>query len=831
MTDRKGGVALVLVSHSKALAEGVAALARQMVGDGVTIICAAGAGEDGSELGADATRVLEAIIAADNQAGTVVFMDLGSAILATEMALDLAEPRIRERVVLSSAPFVEGAVTAAVASAAGASREALVAEASRALAPKVEQLGATGDLGAAKELDEAALAAVRPPGGGDGPDAVAVATIHDPHGLHARPAGQVAALAGRFRADVRIGNGDNGKGPANARSLIALMSLAALAGHRLRIAATGPDAREAASALRTLIKGFTGDVSTAPAIAGAAGCEGPIPVSPGIATGPLFIFERRTPPIPADTVADPNAEFARLQAAISAAIADLETRQASKTAADIAAMQANLLRDPMLLDTARRAILEGRLNAAAAFASAADGTANVFRALDDPYLRARRTDLSDVAQAVIGKLLGATAPGLPEGPPVILLADELAPSDVLALDRARVRGVLDRRGGPTSHAAILLRGLGIPALAGIGALVPAAGAKFAAFDGGAGEIVFDPSVEETAAFNRRRETWLARRRSSALDGGRVTTKDGVAVELWANVASLAEASAGREAGAFGIGLLRTEMMFLDRETAPSEEEQAAKLREIFAVFAGRPIIVRTLDAGGDKPVPYMNMPREANPYLGVRGLRLSLREMALFETQLRAILRAGQGHDVRIMLPMVTEPAEVALARAALARAHEALELDKIASQWPAPLGVMIEVPSAALNARQLARVADFFSIGANDLTQYALAAERGNPGLARYADAAHPAVLDLIARAVEGANAVNIPISVCGEAASDEATALLFAGLGVRKLSMAPVALRLIAATLAEVELAVVSRAAEAARGFETARQSREIVAKATNR
>jgi phosphocarrier protein FPr len=212
-------------------------------------------------------------------------------------------------------------------------------------------------------------------------------------------------------------------------------------------------------------------------------------------------------------------------------------------------------------------------------------------------------------------------------------------------------------------------------------------------------------------------------------------------------------------------------------------------------------------------------------------LRLSLREMALFETQLRAILRAGQGHDVRIMLPMVTEPEEVALARAALARAHEALELDKIASQWPAPLGVMIEVPSAALNARQLARVADFFSIGANDLTQYALAAERGNPGLARYADAAHPAVLDLIARAVEGANAVNIPISVCGEAASDEATALLFAGLGVRKLSMAPVALRLIAATLAEVELAVVSRAAEAARGFETARQSREIVAKATNR
>ena len=394
-----------------------------------------------------------------------------------------------------------------------------------------------------------------------------------------------------------------------------------------------------------------------------------------------------------------------------------------------------------------------------------------------------------------------------------------------------MNGVLDRAGGSTSHAAILLRGLGIPALAGIDALIPAAGAKFAAFDGSAGEIVFDPSVEETAAFTRRRETWLARERCSALDAGRVTTKDGVAIELWANVASLAEAGAGREAGAFGIGLLRTETMFLDRETAPSEEEQAAKLREIFAVFAGRPIVVRTLDAGGDKPIPYMNMPKEANPFLGVRGLRLSLREMALFETQLCAILRAGQGHDVRIMLPMVTEPEEVELARAALERAHAALERDKIACQWPAPLGVMIEVPSAALKARQLARVADFFSIGTNDLTQYALAAERGNPRLGRFADAAHPAVLDLIARAIEGANAANIPISVCGEAAGDEATALLLTGLGIRKLSMTPMVLRLIAAKLAEVEIAVVSRAAEAALGVETARQAREIVARAADR
>uniref|UniRef100_UPI003F9C0CDB dihydroxyacetone kinase phosphoryl donor subunit DhaM n=1 Tax=Roseiarcus sp. TaxID=1969460 RepID=UPI003F9C0CDB len=370
MTDTRDGVALVLVSHSKALAESVEALARQMVGGRVAIFCAAGAGKDGSELGTDAMRVLEAITAADNQAGTVVLMDLGSAILSTEMALDLAEPQIKQRVVLSSAPFVEGAVAAAVAAAAGASRETVVREASLALAPKNEQLGSDADPGAANEPNEAAIAAVRPISDGTGPDAVVEATIHDPHGLHARPAGQVAALAGRFDSDVRLDNADNGNGPVNARSLIALMSLAALDGHRLRITATGRDAQAAATALRTLIEGFTGDVSAAPAIAGPASVEGPIPVSPGIAAGPLFMFERRTPPIPVDTIVDPKAELARLQAAIAAAIADLETRQASKTAADIAAMQTNLLRDPMLLEPARRAILEERVNAAAAFAQA-----------------------------------------------------------------------------------------------------------------------------------------------------------------------------------------------------------------------------------------------------------------------------------------------------------------------------------------------------------------------------------------------------------------------------------------------------------------------------
>jgi phosphocarrier protein FPr len=821
MTDQEGRVAMVLVSHSKLLAEGVAALVRQMVGERVLIHCAAGAGEDGAELGTDATRILAAITATDNPAGTVVLMDLGSAILSTQMALDLAEPEIKQRVTLSAAPFVEGAVTAAVTAAAGGSRAAIVDEARRALTLKSEQLGAPHLPNGSGAPEEASRRA----GSDGGPTTIAEVAIRDPHGLHARPAGQVATLSGRFRADITLANMDNGKGPANARSLIALMSLAAQAGHRLRIVATGPDANDAASALQTLMEGFGAEAASTNIADVPALSKGPIPVSPGIAIGELFIFERVMPRIPEEKVADTSAELAILDRAVAAAARDLETGQASRIGADMAAMQLSLLRDPMLLAAAQSLVERDCLNAAAAFSRAADAAAKVYQALEDPYLRAREADLRDVMRAVIGKLLGAAAPALPEARPVILLADELAPSDVLSLDRARVLGVIDRRGGPTSHTAILLRGLSIPAIAGVGTAISSFGARRAAFDGSTGEVFFDPSPDEAESFARRSEAWLARRAKSAIANGRATTLDGTEVELWANVANLADATAGRSAGATGIGLLRTEIMFLDRLTAPGEEEQVARLKQIFETFAGRPIIVRTLDAGGDKPIPYMNMPKEANPYLGVRGLRLSLREMAIFEAQLRAILQAGAGYDLRIMLPMVTEPSELDEARSALARAHAALERDKVSCVWPVPLGVMVEVPSAALLARQLARVSDFFSIGTNDLTQYTLAAERGNPALGSYADAAHPAVLSLIADAVRAAHEATIAISVCGEAAGDEAVALLLTGLGVRKLSMTAAAIPAVAERLTGAELSSLSRAAADALKTDSAREARAKV------
>jgi len=286
----------------------------------------------------------------------------------------------------------------------------------------------------------------------------------------------------------------------------------------------------------------------------------------------------------------------------------------------------------------------------------------------------------------------------------------------------------------------------------------------------------------------RRDAWTAARARELAETARpATTTDGHRVAVWANVGGVEDARAARAAGAEGIGLLRTEFLFLDRTAPPDEEEQTTALRAILDAFGPGPVVVRTLDAGGDKELPYLALPKEANPFLGVRALRISLRRPELFRAQLRAILRAGAGRDVRIMLPMVAEPAELEQASAALAAAHEALTAEGTPHLWPVPLGIMVEIPSAALLADALAARAEFFSIGTNDLTQYTLAADRGNPELGAFQDARHPAVLLLVARVVAAAARHGRAVAVCGEAAGDPAAARLLAGLGVEELSVTP--------------------------------------------
>jgi phosphocarrier protein FPr len=298
------------------------------------------------------------------------------------------------------------------------------------------------------------------------------------------------------------------------------------------------------------------------------------------------------------------------------------------------------------------------------------------------------------------------------------------------------------------------------------------------------------------------------------------------VEILANVGHLADAEAAMEAHADGIGLLRTEFLFLDRDQAPSEDEQVAALSAIADKMKGRPVVVRTLDVGGDKPLPYVTAAPEQNPFLGVRAVRLCFAQPKLFATQLRAILRAAHGRDFRVMFPMIADTSDLLRAREALTRAHDELEKAAVAHAWPVPAGIMIEIPSAALSAAALAEQADFFSIGTNDLTQYVLAADRGNPALTSYQDALHPAVLRLIDSTVRGARNYQRPVAVCGEAAADEIAASIFVGLGVRELSLSPAKMPRIKAALRQHKTNELEAMAQEALECATAAEVRKLAA-----
>jgi phosphocarrier protein FPr len=480
-----------------------------------------------------------------------------------------------------------------------------------------------------------------------------------------------------------------------------------------------------------------------------------------------------------------------------------------------------LLDDDALLEPARAAIAAGA-TAERAWFDAAEGAAERFRGLDDALLRERAADVQDVGRRVVAALAGEDGGAAPAEPGIVV-ARELTPADTAGLDPALVRGIATARGAATAHAAILARALGLPAAVGLGdAVLAIADGTALLLDGDAGTLIVDPPEEELTAAEERRER-AAERRAAARERAHepATTTDGERIEVFANLGSAAEASAAVEAGAEGVGLLRTEFLFLDRPELPDEDEQAATLAEIARALDGRPLVVRTLDAGADKPLPALPMPPEANPFLGVRGIRLALARPEVLATQLRAILRVAAEFPVKAMLPMVATVAELRAARAALDEARAATGIDA-----PLDLGIMVEVPAAALGAAALAEHADFFSIGTNDLTQYTMAAERGEERLASLLAGPQPAVLALVRATVEAARASGRWVGVCGELAGDPAAAVLLAGLGVTELSMAPALVPEAKAALRAVSLADARTAAAAALAAPDAETAREAAA-----
>jgi phosphoenolpyruvate-protein phosphotransferase/dihydroxyacetone kinase phosphotransfer subunit len=833
-------VSLVIVSHSRALAQAAVALARQMAAPDVQIGIAAGAGDTHEEFGTNAIDIVDAIESVDTPDGIAVIMDLGSAILSAEMALDILPAETRVHVRLCPAPFVEGVLAGAVQAGLGSTLDAVCAEAAHALQPKQEQLGAAPTPAITETAASEPLT--------DQPHEVTV-TLHNAHGLHARPAARFVQLAAGFDAEIRVQKRGTGIAPVSARSLNRLATLGAVAGDQLIITASGPQATAALDALRVLVESGFGEEEEEkpippPGLAGLGGVSDvaspasiqALPISPGIGVGPLRHYDARLPlPAEPDTPPqDPQAEWAHLQQTVELVKQEMAQRNATLPAgtpqAGIFEAHRLILSDEALLDRAQQLILSGRLHAARAWHTAINEIADTYRALPDAYLQQRAADVLDVGAQVLAQLTGnRTELRVTLSEPSVLVATEFTPTQVAQLDRAQVLALISSAGGANSHASILARALGIPAVAGAGQPInELADGTLVGVDGSNGAIYVTPAPEVIQELEQRRAAWLAQQQQLRQASHALTlTQDGRRVEIAANLSGVADAQVALPNGAEAVGVLRTEFLYLTRATAPSEEEQVAALKQIAAALQGRPIIVRTLDVGGDKQIPYLPMPVEANPYLGVRAIRLSLAQPELFTTQVRAILRAGTEAEMHILLPMITLREELMQARVLIDRAHQALQAEGLPHRWPVQVGIMVETPAAALMAGSLADQADFFSIGTNDLTQYTLAAERGNPQLASFSDALHPAVLRLIQQVAVAAHAHGKWAGVCGEIAADPLAAPILVGLDVDELSMNVAGIPQVKAVVRQVEIPAAHELAQAALACATTHEVRQIAAR----
>ena len=617
-------------------------------------------------------------------------------------------------------------------------------------------------------------------------------------GLHARPAAVVAATARRFAADVRLVK--DGR-EANARSVVSIMALEVGGGDTVSIVARGHDAPAALAAIADKLATNLDAASGAPPSAPAARSTAPasdvprpvradgalvgVPASPGIAVGQVFRL-RQDDVVLEERGAEPAQEQRALDAAVAAARVQLEslqrrlTEEADANRAAIFAAHQELLEDPEVMDRAATLIREGA-SAPFAWQQAYTSQAERLVALQNPVLAGRATDLRDIGRRVLHLLVGHGEASLDVPPESIIVAEELTPSDTASLDRTRVRGLCTTMGSATSHVAILARGLGIPAIAGTDPRVlDLTPGTRVIIDGDHGTLKPAPTAEEEAAAVERQQS-DERRRHSELSAAAepATTRDGQRVEVVANIGGEREARRVPEVGGEGVGLLRTEFLFMDRRTAPNEDEQA-KTYEAIARALGpeRILVIRTLDVGGDKPIPYLALPAEENPFLGERGVRLTLARPELFRAQVRAILRASPAGKVAMMFPMIALLSEWRAARELVERERAALGVP------PIPVGIMVETAAAALIAERFAREADFFSIGTNDLTQYTLAMDRSNARLAPQVDTLHPAVLRLIERTVAGARQHGRWVGICGALAGDPQAIPVLLGLGVNELS-----------------------------------------------
>lgn len=689
----------------------------------------------------------------------------------------------------------------------------------------VAQAKATGTLQAGDPLFELAAVSQTQDAAADEPLLEsAPLKVLNPNGLHARPAGVLAQLALKYPFPVEIVKQGTA---ANAKSVVAVMGLALACNDTVTLRAGGPQdqAKAFLAQLETAFKEGLGENISAPAAPNdpaAPSEQTALTACAGLAFGTAFPYQAADVSFE-ETAADSAAEQKRLQQTVQAVIAETESKMAAEKneeAKTILGAHLSILQDPELAKQAQQFVQAGK-SAAYAISEAIRASIGVLQKTGNAFLMERAADLKDLRRALLLRLGGKsqTAPQVPQG--CILLAEELLPSEASALE-GRAAGVLLAAGSPTAHASIILRNMGIPTVVrgGKKVLDIPAGTPLC-LDADQALFIANPTPQQQADFSKR----LAQHRQERLEQQqnareKACTQDGVQIWVEGNVSNEKEAAHAIENGADGLGLVRTEFLFHGRQQAPSLQEQQSVYQAVVTAAQGRPVTLRTLDAGGDKPLPFVHIPKEENPIVGIRGIRAFKHNEDFFRTQLRAMLSvAPKTGNLRIMLPMVAFTEEMDFFKQLIAQEKQALGL-----QQDVKIGMMVEVPSAALTSSQMAARADFFSIGTNDLTQYTLAIDRGHKELSARADSLHPAVLRLIGLTCEGAKQHGKPVAVCGAMAGEPAAVPFLIGLGVTELAVGGGAIASIKALVRRLDARQCAQAAQKAVALADAKEVRAL-------
>lgn len=773
-------IGLVVVGHSADLADAAVAFATRAI-DGPLPQIVIAAGRDDGRLGTDAAAISRAIASADSGDGVLVLLDIGSALISAELGIEFLPDDLAERVLITAAPLVEGLVAAVAAAAAGASVEEADERARRAYAVKTEHVD---DAAPAPPLPSQRPEPAPRPAASASTPVVWRATIRNPHGLHIRPAAALVTALMGLDADVTLSNASTGTGPAPGASLSRVAALQVMRGQVLEARITGPDAERVRGVLADLASRNFGEDAAAPGPRRSGPVmQGTIPVPAVGASDTLPVvgtvaLRASGPSTQGYVPGAPKDELARFTAAVEVVGVFLDEVAAAGDPTGLIGAQRALLADRELNHDIVSRITEG-FSATDAVSSQLARAARAFDALTDPYLRERAQDLRGLRRLLLLALMGR--PLVDEGPdePHVWVVGELDAPTALRLDPRVCLGVITT-GGATGHGVLTARSRGIPVLAGRRDATKLVQGEPVAFDPVTGKFWRRPGIGvRNRLAELRVERRLAAQRALSRAAEPAVTPDGTTVPVQANISTLLDAREAQRLGADGAGLVRTEILFAAHPEAPTVEQQSQAYLALGRALGGREITIRTWDAGADKPVTFLPEGTGMNPALGLRGIRTMRQARDTFVDQLRAILTIARQTPVRILLPMVSGPDEVRWARGLLEEVRAEMGAPRV------PLGIMIEVPAAAIRARDFAELVDFVSIGTNDLAQYVLAADRSDPDVGDLANQDDPAVLDLVGWVC--AALPGVPVGVCGDLAEQPGFAARLIELGISSLSVPP--------------------------------------------